>query len=71
VSGNVVVVLIKEERVGAFSVGLRSSSSLDVGVMAASFGGGGHRQASGFDISGTLDSVKKTVIDSFAPHLST
>jgi phosphoesterase RecJ-like protein len=70
VSGNVVVALIKEEREGAFSVGLRSNSSLDVGAIAASFGGGGHRQASGFDIAGTLDSVKMTVIDAFVPHLS-
>jgi bifunctional oligoribonuclease and PAP phosphatase NrnA len=70
VSGNVVVALIKEEHPGTFSVGLRSSTSLDVGAVAASFGGGGHRQASGFDIAGTLDSVKKTVIDSFAPHLA-
>jgi bifunctional oligoribonuclease and PAP phosphatase NrnA len=70
VSGNVVVALIKEEHPGAFSVGLRSSSSLDVGVIAASFGGGGHRQASGFDIAGTLESVRKTVIDSFADPLA-
>jgi bifunctional oligoribonuclease and PAP phosphatase NrnA len=70
VAGNVVVALIKEEQDGGFSVGLRSSSSLDVGAIAASFGGGGHKQASGFDIAGTLESVKQTVIGSFASLLS-
>jgi bifunctional oligoribonuclease and PAP phosphatase NrnA len=70
ITGNVVVALVKEEREGAFSVGLRSNSTQDVGAIAASFGGGGHRQAAGFDITGTLDTVKKTVVDTFSPLLS-
>jgi bifunctional oligoribonuclease and PAP phosphatase NrnA len=70
IRGNVVVALVKEEADGVFSVGLRSNASQDVGAIAASFGGGGHRQASGFDITGTLDSVKKKVIDTFAPLLA-
>lgn len=71
IKGNVVVALVKEEAEGVFSVGLRSNSSQDVGAIAASFGGGGHRQASGFDISGTLETVKKTLIDTFSPLLAT
>jgi phosphoesterase RecJ-like protein len=67
VNGNVVVALIREEGEGSFSVGLRSAPSVDVGAVAASFGGGGHRQASGFDITGSLDSVKKTVIAALTP----
>jgi phosphoesterase RecJ-like protein len=70
IMGNVVVALIKEEAEGVFSVGLRSTAALDVGVIAASFGGGGHRQASGFDINGTLDSVKRTVIDALSALLA-
>jgi phosphoesterase RecJ-like protein len=70
IMGNVVVALIKEEAEGVFSVGLRSTEALDVGVIAASFGGGGHRQASGFDINGTLDSVKRTVIDALSALLA-
>jgi phosphoesterase RecJ-like protein len=69
VRGTVVVAFIKEEHPGHYSVGLRSNSSLDVGVIAASFGGGGHRQAAGFDISGTLDSIKKLLVATFAPLL--
>jgi phosphoesterase RecJ-like protein len=70
VRGNVAVALIKEESKGEYSVGLRSSSVLDVGSIAGSFGGGGHRQASGFDIRGSLESVKKAVLETFAPLLS-
>ena len=67
VKGNVVVALIREEGEGVFSVGLRSAPSVDVGAVAASFGGGGHRQAAGFDITGSLDSVKKTVMAALTP----
>jgi phosphoesterase RecJ-like protein len=69
IKGNVVVALVKEESEGVFSVGLRSDASQDVGAIAASFGGGGHRQASGFDMSGTLETVKKKLIDTFTPLL--
>ena len=67
VKGNVVVALIKEESKGVFSVGLRSTAAVDVGAVAASFGGGGHRQAAGFDIRGSLESVKKAVTEALAP----
>jgi bifunctional oligoribonuclease and PAP phosphatase NrnA len=70
VKGNVVVVLIKEEAEGVFSVGLRSTSAVDVGAVAASFGGGGHKQASGFDIRGSLESVKKAVTEALMPLIS-
>lgn len=62
VRGCVVVAFIKEEKDGLYSVGLRSNRTVDVGVVAANFGGGGHRQAAGFDIKGTLESVKETVV---------
>ena len=67
VNGNTVVALIKEEGEGQYSVGLRSTPAVDVGAVAASFGGGGHRQASGFDIQGTLDSVKSSVLAALLP----
>jgi phosphoesterase RecJ-like protein len=67
VKGNVAVALIKEEGEGVFSVGLRSTAAVDVGAVAASFGGGGHRQAAGFDIRGSLASVKKAVIEALEP----
>jgi len=70
VTDNVVVVLIKEEGQGLFSVGLRSTAAVDVGTVASSFGGGGHRQASGFDIRGTLESVRERVVAALLPLVS-
>jgi phosphoesterase RecJ-like protein len=71
ITDNVVVVTIKQEAgEGVFSVGLRSTSAVDVGAVAASFGGGGHRQASGFDIRGTLESVKAAIIKALLPLVS-
>jgi len=69
VSGNVVVALVKQEGDGLYSVGLRSTPDVDVGALAAAFGGGGHRQASGFDLSGTLESVKAAVVEALLPLL--
>jgi phosphoesterase RecJ-like protein len=66
VKGNQVVVFIKEERPGEFSVGLRSTAAIDVGAIAGSFGGGGHRQAAGFDTAGPLEKIKKSMLDTFA-----
>jgi phosphoesterase RecJ-like protein len=69
VRGAVAVAFIKEESEGRYSVGLRSDSSVDVGKIAAGFGGGGHQQAAGFDITGTLDSVKDAVRKALAPFI--
>jgi len=66
VSGNEVVVVIKEEEKGAFSVGLRSTTA-DVGAVARSFGGGGHRCAAGFDMPGPLEKIRRLVLDSLLP----
>ncbi len=67
VEGNVVVALVKQEGEGLFSVGLRSTPAVDVGAVASTFGGGGHRQASGFDLRGTLESVKAAVLQALLP----
>ncbi|MCM8780631.1 MAG: bifunctional oligoribonuclease/PAP phosphatase NrnA [Candidatus Omnitrophica bacterium] len=44
-------------------VNFRSKGKLDVNKIAASFGGGGHRQASGADIDGSLNTVTKKVLN--------
>ncbi len=67
VRGNRVVAFLKEEAPGRWSVGLRSNPGIDVGVVAAGFGGGGHRQAAGCDVAGTLPSVKSAVVAALLP----
>ena len=53
-----VAAVIKQQRDGRFKVSLRSRGDHDVGAVAARFGGGGHRLASGFTSSkGLADTV--------------
>jgi phosphoesterase RecJ-like protein len=47
------------------SVGLRSRNEVDVAAVAASFGGGGHKNASGFSIEGTISNVRQKIVDAF------
>jgi len=44
-----------------FHVSLRSDEDVDVASIAASFGGGGHFNASGFNIDSVLPDIKKTL----------
>ena len=69
VKGNRVVAFLKEEEPGRWTVGLRSNPGIDVGVVALGFGGGGHRQAAGCDLPGTLESVRAAVVTALLPLL--
>ncbi|MGM0432342.1 MAG: DHH family phosphoesterase [Spirochaetota bacterium] len=56
-----VIIYIRENRKpeGTCTVGLRthSNSSIDVGALAAEFGGGGHRKAAGATVSGSIEEI--------------
>ncbi len=69
VRGCQVVVLFREEGEREYSVGLRSDHSLDVGVVAESFGGGGHLGAAGFTWQGDCEQIKKRLLEIFARKL--
>ncbi|MFP4563780.1 MAG: DHH family phosphoesterase [Spirochaetia bacterium] len=60
-----VVVLIREEKPGECSVGLRSRPSVDVGAAARDFGGGGHAQAAGFSWFGTREEIQARILEYF------
>ncbi|MDR0316482.1 MAG: bifunctional oligoribonuclease/PAP phosphatase NrnA [Treponema sp.] len=66
VAGMEAIVIVREETPDRCTVGLRSRDSLDVAAIAAAFGGGGHRNAAGASVAGTLSDVKEMVIKSFA-----
>ncbi|MCK4541665.1 MAG: bifunctional oligoribonuclease/PAP phosphatase NrnA [Spirochaetales bacterium] len=66
VKGCEVVVFIKEEKEEECSIGLRSNHSVDVGKIARSFGGGGHKRASGFYWKGSKEEVKGKLIETFS-----
>ena len=66
VSGCEVVAFVRQETQDRCSVGLRSISDLDVGAIAERLGGGGHRNASGYDRLGDPDAVKREVLSMLA-----
>lgn len=62
VKGVEVIAFVREESKDTCSVGLRSRERIDVGKLAAQYGGGGHRLASGFDMPGKIEDVKEEVL---------
>ena len=57
-SGIEVAAVFRQVDEDKYKVSLRSNGYVDVGAVAYSFGGGGHRQAAGFSIDGKLENVK-------------
>jgi phosphoesterase RecJ-like protein len=62
-------VLFMEQPEGGIKVSFRSDRA-DVGKVAESFGGGGHRLASGAVLQGTLEDAKKRVLDAVIAALA-
>ena len=61
IAGVEVAVSFREEAEGEFRVSLRSKGRADVSAIASALGGGGHRNAAGCTVTGSLDEVKKRV----------
>lgn len=57
-------VLVKRHDDGKVKVSLRSRGATDVGSLAASMGGGGHRLAAGFTFEGQPEDVRRKVLAS-------
>lgn len=58
-----VSVFFKEIAPSVYKVSLRSRGNFDVLLVAHHFGGGGHRNAAGFKVTGSLSFVQKTVTE--------
>lgn len=61
IHGVEVAVLFREVRHGLFKVGFRSKGKVNVSALAAAFGGGGHHNAAGCTVNGSIDEVRKAV----------
>jgi phosphoesterase RecJ-like protein len=59
------VLIIRQERVDNCTVSLRSIDKVDVSQIAASFGGGGHKNAAGLTMKGDITFVKQKILESF------
>ena len=66
VAGVEAIVIIRQELVDNCTVGFRSIDKIDVAAIAASFGGGGHKNAAGISTNGTISDIKQKIIESFA-----
>ena len=56
-----VAAAFREEGDGEFRVSFRSKGRMDVSAVASALGGGGHRNAAGCTVRGSLGEVKRTV----------
>ena len=64
------VACLLREREGQVKVSLRGKGDVDVNRIAARFGGGGHRNAAGCAVAGSLEGVTKDVLASVAEALA-
>lgn len=63
IRGVQVALFFREIEAGLFKVGFRSKGKVDVAAVSASFGGGGHHNAAGCTVKGTLAEVKALVFE--------
>jgi phosphoesterase RecJ-like protein len=66
VDGFEATVIIRQECDDNCTVSLRSLDKIDVSQIAAAFGGGGHKNASGLTMQGNISSVKEKILESFS-----
>jgi len=64
-----VAVILREERPDTYKFSLRSYGEDNVQAIAALFGGGGHRNASGGTIAAPLDEVRRQLVDAITKSL--
>ena len=70
VQGCEAVIFIREESENSCSVSLRSLSRVDVGAVAKSFGGGGHKFAAGLEWKGSREEITVKLTEVFSEIFS-
>jgi phosphoesterase RecJ-like protein len=66
VAGVEAIVIIRQETPENCTVGFRSLDKIDIGAIAAGFGGGGHKNAAGCSVMGTIADLKPKIIEAFS-----
>ena len=61
ISGVEVAIMFREVESDKYKVSFRSRGSIDVSEIAAKYGGGGHKNAAGCSVNGSLEQVKKEI----------
>ena len=70
VTGVEAVAIIRQECADNCTVSLRSVDKVNVAQIAASFGGGGHKNAAGLTMKGEIPYVKTNILESFSNALN-
>lgn len=71
IEGVLMAAFFRQEAADSYRVSLRSKNEYDIGAVAKQFGGGGHKNAAGLSVEGSLDEVKRKVIRSLERLLET
>ena len=69
IDGVEAICVVRQESPTHCSVGFRSLDKIDVAAIALSFGGGGHKQASGLYIEGTIEELMPKFVEAFKPQM--
>lgn len=64
------VVFLRQETEHSCTAGFRSRDAVDVSAIAAKFGGGGHKNASGLSMEGKLENIIPAICKEFAKVLN-
>jgi phosphoesterase RecJ-like protein len=67
IEGVEAIVLIRQETQKECTIGFRSRDRIDAAAIAERFGGGGHKNAAGAKIRGTVAEIEEKAISAFAP----
>jgi phosphoesterase RecJ-like protein len=62
--------MIRQRPDGSIKISLRSIPGIDVSAVAQQFGGGGHRQAAGASLTGTLEDAEQRVLVALSAAVS-
>ena len=68
IEGVEAIAVVKQETAKTCTAGLRSLDKIDVSCVAASFGGGGHRQAAGLSVEGRAEDIAEQLVKAFEPQ---
>lgn len=66
IEGVEATMIIRQENTDNCTVSLRSVDKIDVAQIAASFGGGGHKNAAGLTMQGNISFVRQIMLESFS-----
>jgi bifunctional oligoribonuclease and PAP phosphatase NrnA len=62
IRGVEVAIFFREMEAGLFKVGFRSKGKISVATLAELFGGGGHHNAAGCNVAGSIEEVRSSVL---------